>query len=240
MIAWDAPSSRSALRSSTSKEATSASRKDSISTDTGLRRSPRATPGRSTTTSPLGLAPPVSLTDHDGIEAPITLRILDTFRDLPVSVEWTVPFKETFFHLGVHDLPPDGGVRNVRNWRNSPRRSGAASGTDGGARIEPGHPILLTTLSGREIIGRGTVPVLRGRVLPPRYDRWLHADGNENGLRPWKEESGRDRAGRADWQAGNLGRRPSRARAQHRPQPDKVDVQRVAPGNPSGASEVFV
>src|SRR5262249_29604067 len=25
----------------------------------------------------------------------------------PVSVEWTVPYGEGFFHLGVHNLPPD-------------------------------------------------------------------------------------------------------------------------------------
>ena len=46
----------------------------------------------------------VSLTDHDDIEAPLGLRVLDECRDLPISVEWTVPYGPTFFHLGVHNL----------------------------------------------------------------------------------------------------------------------------------------
>jgi hypothetical protein len=52
----------------------------------------------------LDLRPMVSLTDHDNIEAPLVLRILDECRDVPVSVEWTAPYSGTFFHLGVHNL----------------------------------------------------------------------------------------------------------------------------------------
>lgn len=47
----------------------------------------------------------VSLTDHDNINAPMLLRSLDSARHIPVSVEWTVPFRETAFHLGIHNLP---------------------------------------------------------------------------------------------------------------------------------------
>jgi hypothetical protein len=49
----------------------------------------------------------VSLTDHDNIDAPANLRILETCRAIPISLEWTVPFENTFFHLGVHNLAPD-------------------------------------------------------------------------------------------------------------------------------------
>lgn len=52
----------------------------------------------------LGLRP-VSLTDHDTIEAPLQLHVLEQCRSVPVSVEWTVPFAGTVFHLGVHNLP---------------------------------------------------------------------------------------------------------------------------------------
>ncbi|MBV9760386.1 MAG: hypothetical protein JO340_07480 [Acidobacteriaceae bacterium] len=48
----------------------------------------------------------VSLTDHDDIRAGMQLRVLPRFADAPVSTEWTIPFEETFFHLGVHNLPP--------------------------------------------------------------------------------------------------------------------------------------
>ncbi len=47
----------------------------------------------------------VSLTDHDDINAPMLLRTVAASRHIPVSVEWTVPFGATAFHLGVHNLP---------------------------------------------------------------------------------------------------------------------------------------
>jgi hypothetical protein len=44
----------------------------------------------------------VSITDHDDIQAPMLLRSVDSSRHIPVSVEWTVPFGVTAFHLGIH------------------------------------------------------------------------------------------------------------------------------------------
>lgn len=52
----------------------------------------------------LGLDALVSLTDHDNIEAPVSLQVMEECRGVPVSVEWTVPFGPSFFHLGVHNL----------------------------------------------------------------------------------------------------------------------------------------
>src|SRR5690242_15726797 len=40
----------------------------------------------------------VSLTDHDNIDAALHLRSEQIVCDTPVSVEWTVPFEQTFFH----------------------------------------------------------------------------------------------------------------------------------------------
>lgn len=54
----------------------------------------------------LGLAPMVSLSDHDNINAPLILRSLIGERYSPISVEWTVPWGAQAFHLGVHNLPP--------------------------------------------------------------------------------------------------------------------------------------
>src|SRR5262249_26361398 len=54
----------------------------------------------------LELKPLVSLSDHDNIEAGLHLRMLGPTRDVPVSVEWTAPYEETIFHIGVHNLPP--------------------------------------------------------------------------------------------------------------------------------------
>ena len=53
----------------------------------------------------LGLDSMVSISDHDNIEAPMLLRVVPEARRIPVSVEWTVPFENATFHLGVHNLP---------------------------------------------------------------------------------------------------------------------------------------
>jgi hypothetical protein len=52
----------------------------------------------------------VSITDHDSIQAPLLLRSVPSARHIPVSVEWTVPFGNSAFHLGVHNLPSETGA----------------------------------------------------------------------------------------------------------------------------------
>jgi hypothetical protein len=51
-----------------------------------------------------GLAPMVSLTDHDSIQACLALQD-DPGATVPISFEWTVPFGREAFHIGVHNLP---------------------------------------------------------------------------------------------------------------------------------------
>jgi hypothetical protein len=53
----------------------------------------------------LGLRPMVSLTDHDNIEAGLALGIAADPSETPLSVEWTVPYQRSVFHLGVHNIP---------------------------------------------------------------------------------------------------------------------------------------
>ncbi len=53
----------------------------------------------------------VSLTDHDDIKAPMLLRSVPSSRHIPVSVEWTVPYAQTAFHLGIHNLPSATGTK---------------------------------------------------------------------------------------------------------------------------------
>jgi hypothetical protein len=33
------------------------------------------------------------------------LRVMQPYRRVPVSVEWTIPYGGTFFHLGIHQMP---------------------------------------------------------------------------------------------------------------------------------------
>ena len=47
----------------------------------------------------------VSLTDHDSMGAPGALRELPGAIQIPLAVEWSVPFEDAVFHLGVHNLP---------------------------------------------------------------------------------------------------------------------------------------
>ena len=53
----------------------------------------------------LGLEPLVSITDHDTLEGVALLRTLSMSRHIPMSVEWSTPFGQTIFHLGIHNLP---------------------------------------------------------------------------------------------------------------------------------------
>lgn len=53
----------------------------------------------------LQLHPLVSLTDHDNCDAGLRLQGQRGCTDVPISVEWTVPFGRALFHLGVHNLP---------------------------------------------------------------------------------------------------------------------------------------
>ncbi|HKX83942.1 MAG TPA: hypothetical protein VJL58_06980, partial [Pyrinomonadaceae bacterium] len=51
----------------------------------------------------LGLDAFVSITDHDSINSPLELQKPEA----PISLEWTVPYENAFFHIGVHNLPAD-------------------------------------------------------------------------------------------------------------------------------------
>ena len=53
----------------------------------------------------LDLASMVSITDHDTISAPMLLRTIPSARQIPVSVEWSAPYGQQSFHLGIHNLP---------------------------------------------------------------------------------------------------------------------------------------
>lgn len=53
----------------------------------------------------LGMHALVSLSDHDCVDAPLLLRVVPSMQETPISLEWTVPFQTSKFHLGVHNLP---------------------------------------------------------------------------------------------------------------------------------------
>lgn len=52
-----------------------------------------------------GLDAVVSLSDHDSINANLQVNERTENFKAPISLEWTVPFDDGFFHVGVHNLP---------------------------------------------------------------------------------------------------------------------------------------
>jgi predicted metal-dependent phosphoesterase TrpH len=54
-----------------------------------------------------GLDAMVSITDHDSIEGTLSLKTGRDPKTMPISFEWTVPFRNGFFHLGIHNLPDE-------------------------------------------------------------------------------------------------------------------------------------
>jgi hypothetical protein len=130
----------------------------------------------------------ISLTDHDDIEAPLSLRVLEECRETPVSVEWTVPYGPTFFHLGIHNLPA-GSARE--------RMGGLACFTTQGKPAELASLLQSLTEQKDTLVifnhpcwdesGIGRDEHLRlAEEFGRKYSASVHAL-ELNGLRPWTE-----------------------------------------------------
>ena len=139
--------------------------------------------------SRLGLPAIVSITDHDDITAGLWLQALDSQGRIPVSVEWTVPYGRGYFHLGVHNLPPDRASELMREM--------SAYSQQAEQRMElrdlfvwineiPETLVVLNhPLWDIEFIGAQQHTVALGRFLGESKD-WIHAL-EINGFRPWRE-----------------------------------------------------
>lgn len=128
----------------------------------------------------------VSLTDHDSIDAPLSLHPLEACRHIPISVEWTLPCAGTFFHLGVHNVRAetalaifaqleraareDSDVSQVLEWISSHRET----------LVVFNHPCWDEKGIGADRHTEAVAYFLR------RHGRFIHAL-ELNGLRPWKE-----------------------------------------------------
>jgi hypothetical protein len=134
----------------------------------------------------LGLRSLVSLTDHDSLQSSYQLRVLGIHA--PVSLEWSVPFGTTFFHVGVHNLPASKGHEIAGRLASYTVKPTPALLTELFADLnaEPGVLIILNHPFWDESgIGEAEHANTLGAFLE-RHGRSIHAL-ELNGLRPWPE-----------------------------------------------------
>jgi hypothetical protein len=147
----------------------------------------------------LGLGAVVSLTDHDDIDAPMSLQAMARPGDIPISVEWTVPFRNTFFHLGVHNIPfsrARATMDRLKAFTERPLERELES-ILADLHAEPGTLTIFNhPLWDEKGIGADQHQAAVATLLS-QYGEYLHAM-ELNGLRPWKENASVIRLAR-DW-----------------------------------------
>ncbi|HYJ91913.1 MAG TPA: hypothetical protein VEV84_11435 [Pyrinomonadaceae bacterium] len=135
-----------------------------------------------------GLKPIVSLTDHDSIRA--NLEVNETER-APISLEWTVPFELGFFHVGVHNLPPDRAnelTETLLDFTFNKENHSDERLTELFAMLNE-IPTVLVILNHPlwdiELVGDEKHKVLLKNFIR-KHGRWIHAF-EINGFRSWSE-----------------------------------------------------
>ena len=140
----------------------------------------------------LGLRSLVSLSDHDNIKAPMLLRTVASARQIPVSVEWSVPYGGVQdFHLGIHNLPSARAalwMNTLASFTAHPSDTRlteilAALNAEPNVLIVFNHPLWDLFLVGKE-----KHAFLVNEFLL-KNGNFLHAL-ELNGLRPWEENRG--------------------------------------------------
>lgn len=137
-------------------------------------------------TESLDLDALVSLSDHDDIQAGALLAAVEP--EVPISVEWTMPYGPSFFHIGVHNLPPKLALESMAELavftaNPQPRRiSELLSELD---RFDETLIVLNHPMWDEARIGSAEHAALATEFLELHGTR-IHAL-ELNGLRPWKE-----------------------------------------------------
>lgn len=133
----------------------------------------------------------VSLTDHDNIDAGLQLRAEGIVADAPISVEWTVPFEQTYFHLGVHNMAPGDApslMAQMAAFTEQPTSETLGQlleqfDADPNMLIVFNHPLWDMAGVGHEVVLCSATRFLR------TYGQRIHAL-EINGLRSWPENLG--------------------------------------------------
>ena len=138
-----------------------------------------------------GLDALVSITDHDSITANVTLNEQTDNATAPISLEWTVPFEYGFFHVGVHNLPPDAALditKTLLDYTFNKENQGnqklhelfAMLGEIPEVLVVLNHPLWDI-----EIVGKERHEILLKNFVR-EHGKWIHAF-EVNGFRSWSE-----------------------------------------------------
>jgi len=137
----------------------------------------------------LDLAPMVSISDHDNINAPMLLRTVPSARQIPVSVEWSVPYGGVqAFHLGVHNLPSARAVEWMDTLKKYTANPNPAELGEILAALDAEPNVLLIfnhPMWDLYLVGQDRHDFLVNEFLL-KYGTYLHAL-ELNGLRHWDE-----------------------------------------------------
>jgi hypothetical protein len=139
----------------------------------------------------LGLNPLVSLTDHDSIAANLEVNGHPDAPGAPISMEWTVPFRYGFFHVGVHNLPPNNAddlAKALLDYTFNTENQNDAKLTEAFALLNelPGVLVILNhPLWDIEMVGKERHLALLNDFLAT-HRKWIHAL-EINGFRTWSE-----------------------------------------------------
>jgi hypothetical protein len=139
----------------------------------------------------LGLASLVSLTDHDSIEAPSVLRAMPETAEIPLSLEWSVPFHGTIFHLGVHNLPAAHAaaiVEDLTAYRRSPNDARLIELLAGLDEIPDVMVVFNHPLWNQDDVGGKRDGGLLDRFLKG-HAQFLHAIEFNATRRPWENKA---------------------------------------------------
>jgi hypothetical protein len=137
----------------------------------------------------LDLRSMVSITDHDTIKAPMLLRTVPSARQIPVSVEWSVPYGDVqSFHLGVHNLPSQRATEWMEIFEEFTDRPSSARLTEILAALHEQPNVLVVfnhPMWDLYLVGKDKHQFLVNEFLQ-KNGNFLHAL-ELNGLRHWDE-----------------------------------------------------
>lgn len=136
-----------------------------------------------------GLEAIVSITDHDEICG--AFEIASGGAQVPISLEWTVPFEIGFFHMGVHNLPADRSqeITDILLAYTNDPESHSVNKLNELLEMLNEIPSVLLVLNHPiwdiELIGAEAHMLLLERFLD-EHRHWIHAL-EINGFRAWSE-----------------------------------------------------